>query len=290
MQIDPPALEVSHTSTVTPDQIDELGHMNVRYYGRNAIAASETICAEYGLGRPALVSAYTRHHHEQMEGNQLEVRSALLGGSPRLRLYHELRNRADNDLAASFVHELDHPALEAPTIELPAYGGPRSLSLDTDGLASAPALDELRERGLAIRKPRTVDEDDTMGADTVSAWLARNLIWGGDRLDEETDWIRELPNGDRWAYVVAESRSWVAPEPVPLGTPIESFGATIFVGGKIAREMDWAYNTETGQPIVALESVDLCFNLSARTSMEIPEAGLAKHQAHLHPEYAPATT
>ncbi|MFT6393412.1 MAG: hypothetical protein ACJA14_002942, partial [Ilumatobacter sp.] len=29
-------LAVTHTSTVTADQIDHLGHMNVRYYGVNA--------------------------------------------------------------------------------------------------------------------------------------------------------------------------------------------------------------------------------------------------------------
>ena len=35
-----PALPVTHTSTVTEDQIDHLGHMNVRFYGTNAQAAS----------------------------------------------------------------------------------------------------------------------------------------------------------------------------------------------------------------------------------------------------------
>ena len=73
-----PELTVSHTSTVTHDQIDELGHMNVRWYGANAVAATASLCERLGLGSPALHSTYTRHHHEQMEGNELEVRSAVL--------------------------------------------------------------------------------------------------------------------------------------------------------------------------------------------------------------------
>ena len=86
-----PALTVSHTSSVTDDQIDELGHMNVRYYGQNAVAATHAMCERLGIAPVTLRSAYTRHHHEQMRGNQLEVHSELLGGSERLRFYHELR-------------------------------------------------------------------------------------------------------------------------------------------------------------------------------------------------------
>ena len=280
-------LTISHTSSVTDDQIDELGHMNVRYYGQNAVAATHAVFDRLGLGEPTLHSAYTRHHHEQMLGNELEVRSALLGGGDRLRLYHELRNRADDDLAATFVHELVHPAVEAPAIELPDHGRPRSLRLDTDGLATAPPLDQLVESGLAVRRPRTVNDEDTMGARTVPTWLANNLIWGGERLDEITEWIRTLPNGDRYAFVVMESRLWVRPEPVPIGTPIQSFSATIEVGEKIERDISWSYDTSTGEPLAAIETVDLCFNMSERRSMVIPEQSRDRIDAGFRPEFAP---
>jgi acyl-CoA thioesterase FadM len=152
-------LDVSHRSTVTPDQIDELGHMNVRYYGVNAGAATRSVCDELGLGRLPMRSGYTRHHHEQLEGADLVVHSAVIPGGERLRIYHELRNEADDDLAATFVHELDHPSIDAPAFELPAHGAPRSLSLDTDALASAPSLDQLHDLGLAMRKPGGIERE-----------------------------------------------------------------------------------------------------------------------------------
>lgn len=287
MSTPPDTLVVTHTSTVTDDQIDDLGHMNVRYYGANAVAATRSYAETLGLPAPTLRSTYTRHHHEQMLGNQLEVRSGLLAGSSHLRMYHELRHRADGVLAATFVHELDHDTLDAPTVELPDHGRPRSLRLDTDAVATAPKLEELLERDLAIRKPRTVTTEDTEGADTVPTWLVNNLIWGGERIDDETEWIRTLPNGERQAFVVMESRVWIAAHGVPVGTPVQSFSATLEVGEKITREMCWSYDTSTGLPLVVLEGVDLCFNLTQRRSMVIPDATRERFAAEFFPEYAP---
>ena len=286
-----PDLTVTHTSTVTPDQIDELGHMNVRYYGMNAHAATTAFCAELGLGDPAVRSRYTRHHHEQMEGNELEVRSAVIADGAaaaggRLCFYHELRNRADDDLAATFVFEVDHPQIEMPGIELPDYGRPRSLRLSADGLAAAPPFEELREHGLAVRLPRTVTTEDSMGADAVPTWLVNNLIWGGERPDGESDWIRELPNGDRFAFAVMESRLWVSGEPVPVGTPIQSFGANVAIADKVVHDVNWCYDTSTGEPIAAMEGVDVCFNMTERRSMSLPDSARARSAETLFPHYA----
>ncbi|MEM7324509.1 MAG: thioesterase family protein [Actinomycetota bacterium] len=280
------SLEVSHRSTVTPDQIDEIGHMNVRYYGANAIAGTAALCERLGFGLPPIRSTYTRHHHEQMEGNELEVRSALLDGD-RLRFYHELRNVADDDLAATFVYELDHAPVEAPTIALPEYGRPRSLRLDTDGLASAPSLDRVEALDLATRKPRTVGTEDTLGGQTVPPEMGGQLLWGGDRLDDEESWIRTLPNGDRFAYVVVENRMWIRPEPINIGTQIQSFRATVEIGEKIARDVAWCFDTSTGDALVVVEAVDLCFNMTERRSMVVPPGARAEDDADFHPELAP---
>ena len=281
------SLDVSHRSTVTPDQIDDLGHMNVRHYGANASAGTRSICERLGIGTPGLVSAYTRHHHEQMEGNELEVRSAVLPGGTRLRIYHELRNRRDDDLAATFVHELDHAPVEALDFELPEHGRPRSLRLDTDALATAPSLDRVRELGLADRKPRRVDTDDTLGASTVPAGNYGSLLWGGERLEEEGSWIRTLPDGSRYAFVVMEQRVWVRPEPVPLGTPVQSFRASLEVREKIGRDIGWCFDTETGEPLVVSEAIDLCFNLTERRSMVIPAGSRSEEDVDFYPELAP---
>ena len=84
-----------------------------------------------------------------------------------------------------------------------------------------------------------------------------------------------------------ESRLWVRPEPVPIGTPIQSFSATIEVGEKIERDISWSYDTSTGEPLAAIETVDLCFNMSERRSMVIPEQSRDRIDAGFRPEFAP---
>ena len=101
-------LLTTHESTVTPDQIDHLGHMNVRYYAVNAQAGTQAMLAAipgWG-GRPHIVhDVYTRHHREQLEGTSLAVRSAVIGAEPDgLRLHHELVATDSGVLAATFVH------------------------------------------------------------------------------------------------------------------------------------------------------------------------------------------
>lgn len=288
------ALVISHQSRVEADHIDDLGHMNVRYYGMNAHEATLTMCDQLGIGDRCILSTYTRHHHEQLEGAELEVRSAVaIETGPGLWLYHELRNRATNDLAATFVHELDHPGLdghaEVPAVSLPDYGWPRTLRLDSNGLTSAPPMSQLVAGGHAARRPRAVDREDTRGSDTVAPWLAKNLIWGGEHVEAgDSDWIRTLPRGERYAFVVMETRMWIRKEPITVGTPIQSFRARLEVGTKIEREIAWVYDSSTAEPLAAIESVELCFSMDHRRSMAIPAHDRAEREADLHPELAPS--
>lgn len=272
--------------------------MNVQYYGVNAAAATSALVTQLGLGEAALRSTYTRHHREQMEGSDLEVRSGLLAGVPgvpadRLAFYHELRNQETDVLAATFVHELDHPAIDVSSTgsavlsELPDHGRPRSLRLDSDGLASAPPLDRVRSLDLASRKQRIVERDDTGGADTVPPAMGSSLLWGGEGFEDQESWVRTLPNGDRFAYVVMESRMWIRPDPIPLGTSIQTFRASVDVGEKVARDVAWCYDISTGECLITFEAVDLCFNLSERRSMPIPPGARSVDDPDFHPELAP---
>src|ERR1044071_9007237 len=90
-------LRVTHTSTVTEDQIDHLGHMNVRFYAVNAHEGTRTLLRDLPgwHDRPHVVhDTYTRHLHEQLLGAPLEVRTGILGADHRgLRVHHELANR-----------------------------------------------------------------------------------------------------------------------------------------------------------------------------------------------------
>ncbi len=104
------SLTVTHRSTVTEEQIDHLGHMNVRFYGTNAERAMNVLLA--GLELPAelhlqLVDVYTRHHREQLSGARLVVHSGVVEASDDgIRLYHELTNEDTGTLAATFFHRL----------------------------------------------------------------------------------------------------------------------------------------------------------------------------------------
>ena len=87
-------LAVTHTSSVTDDQIDHLGHMNVRYYGVNAHAATDAVLDAldgWPTGPHVVYDGYTRHHREQLAGTPLLVRSGILGASADgIRIHHEL--------------------------------------------------------------------------------------------------------------------------------------------------------------------------------------------------------
>jgi acyl-CoA thioesterase FadM len=274
-------LHVTHTSHVTEDQIDHLGHMNVRFYGVNAVAGTHAILEEMGVSaRTPIVDLHTRHHHEQMLDAGLEVRSGLVDVGRGLAIYHELRNAADDDLAASFVHVLDHPRLEAPAAAIPEHGRPRSLDLATDPVRSAPSLEVIQPLGLESRAPRVVDEE-------VTAATAAGLIWGGPPPEEEErDWIQQGPNGERMGWATMESRLRVNRLP-PLGTRIQSFVATTAIERKTTRSTMWAYDLAEGDVLVAFEVVNLAFDIDSRRSMLIPDDYLAAERRRFHPEFAP---
>lgn len=283
-----PPLTSTHVATVAPEHIDDLGHMNVRWYGHHAVMGSRALGQHLGLQPDlGLISAYTRHHNEQMEGSELEVSSGVLDG-PTLRFHHELRNRSDGQLAATFVHELDHPPIEVPLMAVPDYAAPRSLQLESNALASAPALAELRDRDLAMRLERTVTTEDSHGADVVPTWLVNNLIWGGERIDEGP-WIHAGPNGERIAFANMESRTWIGAA-APLGIRIQSFGATVHMSEKITRTVNWAFDLDTEQPVAVFEVVNLCFDLNTRRSLAMPPVTRKRQMARFHPDLAPAPT
>lgn len=141
--------------------------------------------------------------------------------------------------------------------------------------------------GLANRKPRLIDLDDTLGADTVPATNYGSVLWGGERMEDEASWVRVLPDGTRYAFVVMEQRVWFRHTPVALGTPVQTFRASLEAGEKIGRDIAWSFNTETGEPIVASETIDLCFNLTERRSMALPAEIRAQEDGGYHPEFAP---
>lgn len=281
-------LRVTHTSSVTEDQIDHLGHMNVRYYAVNARSATHAVLADLGWADPAeaeVFEVYTRHHHEQLLGTDLHVRSGLLGAdADSIRIYHELANAATGDLAATFIDRVrtNAPVDHLDVVELPAHGTPRSIDLDATG--ARPSLDALRNLQLEMRAPRDIDDEDTGGTDTVLPHLVPMLIWGGTPPDGSThELVHTGPGGESMGWATMETRIGIDRLPT-RGTRVQAFGATTAIADKTTQMSMWTFDLDTGELLVSFELVSVLFDIGARRAMSIPDEMRAEHEKMLHPD------
>lgn len=303
METTAPGLTISHRSTVTEEQIDHLGHMNVRFYGVNAAAGTRALLAELGVapGAGRVVDLYTRHLREQLLGAGLVVRSGVVEVlTDGLRLYHELVNEATRDLAATFVHRvLLDPAVLAPDIvdaatarivAVPAHGAPRSIRLDTDPVATAPGVDRLRALDLAVRKERAVTAEECDAAGDYQPTMAAMLVWGGEPVDGRfPPLLHDGPNGERMGWASMETRMVVNRLP-RLGERIQSFSAVTVLADKVMQNIMWAYAVATDELLTTFEVVNLAFDVNHRRPMPIPDRIRAYEERILHPELAPGVT
>lgn len=301
-------LEVTHTSSVTEDQIDHLGHMNVVFYGVNAHAATRNVLA--GLDGwpdgPYLVhDTYTRHHREQLLGTPLIVRSAFLDGSADgLRIHHELAPANAESLAAVFLHRVSPidadgkrtavpgaavSAAHAVTVPPRPYASARTIDLTLDPLSTAPTLDVVQERKLEVRKPRLITAEECDENGNFRPDKAMLLLWAGEPPDHAENWgpgLYEGPDGELMGWAVMETR--VQLDRIPrVGTRIQSFAATIALHDRATHRLHWCYDLDTGRILCSFEGVDVAFDTRARRTMVIPDRVRQRLEASLHTDLAP---
>ncbi len=300
-------LLTTHTSEVTEDQIDHLGHMNVRYYAENASAGTRAMLdALPGWGRRPFVvhDVYTRHHREQLLGTALVVRSAVLGADLEgLRLHHEVAARDTGVLAATFVHRIspidegggpaplsDRLVAAAQDLALPTplpYAATRTISLDADLLASSPSVDEVRARDLAMRRQRLVTAEECDAAGRYTPELAPMLVWGGEPARRDLGpWLEEMHGGELMGWASMETRIQTRRLPL-VGEEVQSFGATVAINDKVTHRVHWCFGLEQGELLVGFEIVNLAFDTRSRRPMSIPDAHAQREQAMLQPDLAP---
>ncbi len=296
------ALTVTRHSTVTEDQIDHLGHMNVRFYGVNAHAGTAATLATLGVEQDdaEVVDAYTRHRREQLLGAPLVVRSGVLAAGPaEVRIYHELANEVTDELAATFVHRVrpepgagdfpteiaDHAAGLLTTI--PPHGAARSIALESDPLAVAPAVAELRNRHLAMRKPRAVSAEECGPDAAYLPTMGPMLVWAGDPVDRDRpEMLHVTPDGRRMGWASMETR--LAMRRLPrVGDRIQSFSAVLALADKTSHRILWAYDVDREDLLVSFEIVNLAFDIAARAPMSIPDNIRAAETTMLHRDLAP---
>lgn len=290
-----------HRTEVTEDQIDHLGHMNVRYYGLAARAATWAVVdrlrpTDHEAVAVDVPDVYTRHLNEQLLGARLSVRSGVLELGPRrLRLYHELVDDETGVPAATFVHHarvagsagvpwVSDPVLALP--EIPNRGRPRSIDLDV-GEQLAPALDLLRERDLAMRLPRLIGTEEVGDDGSVAAVDAPMLIWGGEAVEPGSGaTLHPGPNGELIGWANLENRMRINRMP-RVGDRIESFGVVLAVADKTTHRLMWAYDVDAGDVLCSFETVDLAFDTLSRRGVSIPDDLRQLAEARVHPDLRP---
>jgi acyl-CoA thioesterase FadM len=295
------------TSTVTQDQIDHLGHMNVHYYAVLARAGAGELVERLGAGdgrgpRAWVRDIYVRHHREQLLGAPLVVRGGVLDASPtRVRAYEELANVDTGEVAATFVLGIDpvddqrHPRsfpsvlverARSRTVEVPGYGRSRSISFDDDPEQGAPPLEVLVDRGLAQREPRVLQDDE---CDEDGWYLAAQmlpLVWGGVPLEgHEFQPFHETEDGTTLGWATMETRATWSRLP-RAGDRVQSFGAEVGLGAKTMTSRHWVYELERGELVCALSIVNLCFDVTARRSSEIPDVLRQSFLRRIQPDLA----
>ena len=293
------SLRQLHESVVLAEEIDALGHLNVRFYARRALESTDRLISMLGLDADVfrassalaydLPTLFTRYQREQHTGAKLSVYGGLLEILPRgLRIYHELRNPERDELAASFVHDVAfrapgeaaslpipenvRKALAPFRISFPLRGRPRTIDLDRAPVA--PSLEEVLEGGLAFRLPREIETENCDAEGRLTAEMRPFYMWGGDpippALPSDGPSLIPLPDGAKMGWASMEARSVMLEQPMS-GMRIQSFAATVELARKTNLRRYWVFDLDTGRLLLANEVVELALHLGERRAIEIPE-------------------
>jgi acyl-CoA thioester hydrolase len=302
-------MERLYEGHVLPDEIDDLGHMNVRFYAQRALLATERLLAEHGLDTescaamgtaPEVHDIYTRHHREQLAGAPLAVQGGVIEiHDESFRLYHELLNTQSGELAATFVHGIrmrslaDRSSIEMPDmtrkslaealVAWPDHG--RTRSIDLDRASTIPTLADVRDRGLALRKERCVTADECDSNGFVQTTRRQDLVWGGDPVPPHRGGppLHDLEGGGKMSMAALETRS-VLTELPRVGTRIQSFSATVEVGRKVTVRRAWVFDVEREALLFSNTFVDIALHLGLRRSMAIPDDLRAQFESKVQPD------
>jgi acyl-CoA thioester hydrolase len=293
---------------VADEEIDHLGHMNVRFYLQRALQASRALARQLGLEAAsremgavlAVRDLFTRHFREQLAGAPLVVMGGVLGSrAGGLRFYHELRNPERDELAASFLHDVrledadtrqPMPLPESTARRIaeavcpwPERGRPRTL--DVDAPLRRIELDEARARGLAMREPRRVEASECDDDGVYRTECHQDLVWGGMPIPPREPGmpLYELSDGRRFGWATLESRSTIFSLP-RVGTLVQSFGAEVEIARKTSVRHQWVFDLERGTLLSTGRILNLAFDIGARRATLMPDEVRESLQRQHHPD------
>jgi acyl-CoA thioester hydrolase len=317
-------MELLYSSEIQPNEIDHLGHLNVRFYMERAQRAFKALMDSLGLGPDACEAlggrliqhdSYTRYHREQFKGSTLVVRGGVLEATPEaLSLYFEVVNDAKGEIAATFIigASLYEPATRkvlplpqavvlraaAKRIEAPAHGRPRSVDLGPprldvrfEDLADRLGDDHADPMGRRMERVIEAADCDKFG------FLADNqdMMFGNLRMprspregEGEAHWgpmTFTSDEGHRFGWASMETRTVRVSSP-RAGDVLASIGAEIALHGKVRHSRRWIFNTTTGEIVSLNDNVSVALDLDARRSIEIPTKVRSQLERRHLPEFA----
>ena len=312
-------MQVLHTSTVLAEEIDSLGHMNVRYYMARMQSANRELVNSLGIDADVLehsflrsVDTYTRFRNEQFEGATLHTAGGLLCvGEGGIQSYVEIQNPDTRAVAATFIvttafidrKSRQTQALPLPvekldsfaSIEIPTYARPRSLTLGP--VNTDITLDVLRNvipdvegAGMMSGKRDTVIE---AGDVDTQGWLKEDvelMFLQFAKMAQETG-VKPGPpvittaEGLRIGWAVMETRTMLFAQP-RLGDELAYFSADLKIESKSRLSRRWALNKQTGQLLGISDNVGVCIDLDARRAIEWPQELREEIEKHQQPQLA----
>jgi acyl-CoA thioester hydrolase len=286
---------------VAPSEIDNLGHMNVRFYGRRAWLATQALLAGWGLDAEArdargqvLIHQDSFNHYlkEQFEGAPLVVDGGVITAEPDdLRCYYEIINAQTGDRAAAFLvrpllqdRQTRAPAAfpgelieaaRAARIDLPPRGAPRRLSLTPPRRDISLADLERRFGHLkADDEPSAMVVPDSAcdAAGFMILTSAHDLMHFArtDRIRENGVPVFDGEGGARIGWAMLENRQVILATP-RVGDALKAVRGQIRIDRKTQQNRNWIFNQTTGELLAAIDHVALAFDLAARRSTDIPK-------------------
>lgn len=312
-------MQLLHESTVLPEEIDSLGHMNVRFYMSRMEAANQVLIKELGVSvataKPSYlrrVDTYTRFLREQFEGATLHTKGGVLEFTESgMRSYVEISNPETEAVAATFIvttqltdstnrnplpFDTNSTTIaDASRIDVPGYAQPRSLSLGpVNNRVTLAELDavipDVEGTGMMSGRRQTTVEDDDVDA---TGWLHKNteVMFLPFMKMAQVDGVPPGPpvfttaDGQRVGWAVMETRTLVYSQP-RLSDTLSYFNTDIAVEEKSRLSRRWAFNATSGELLGISDNVGLCIDLDARRAIAWPEEIRALIEQHQQPQLA----
>lgn len=262
-------------------ECDQMGHMNVQFYGAKFDDAEAVLLARLGLAADIAPRRRTDHiifRKESRVGAALWIESAVIGvdhAGDGLRLRHIMYHSPSGDIAATVDAEVGHlPAAvvaageavmvspaEMGAADLPEPAGSHDgVSLDqaialklTETLVGIVKAGDLRPGGMLPRRTFIGHLSEAVShliaSEETAAEALRAQHIGSAALDYKIRWGAPVEAGD---VIILRS------------------GASGTVG-RTLRFFHWMLNERTGDPVATVEIIAVYFDMKARKAIPVPD-------------------